>query len=808
MSHQSFYERYVEAFQEAERRIGAASQFESAPRRRLFVQTLFNRLLFLRFVELQRWLEFEGRFDYLRALFAAGGVRRKSIYRSRIVPLFRALSGTPCRQGHLVGTVPVLAGGPFRETELDRQAVDVPDAALEPLLGEQGLFYAFQFTIAELQAGDDATAIDPQILGTVFEELVTGRNESGAYYTPRPVVSFMCREALKCYLTEKTTVATASVHRFVDARNISGIDPGAANEIEAALNRLRAVDPACGSGAYLVGLLHEMLGLYGALSDHRLLRGRQSRYEIKRRIIGTNLYGVDIDPLATDIARLRLWLSLAVDAAEPCTLPDLNNHIAAGDALAEKFPVELPATGCDVVLANPPYVRQELIGRAVKRTLQKRFASVVDGQSDLYCYFYARSLQLLREGGVHVCICSGSWLDVGFGAKLQAFLLSQARVVAIYDSLVERQFASAAINTVISVVRKQPPERSPPTRFITFRERLEIALRNPAARRELSVSRDELWSPPGTLASPLNGRRPYRGGKWSGRYLRAPDSYAELMQRPGLLSPLGCCPIWAIGRGRRTGCDEFFYLTAEDARKWNIERRFLKVLVKSPLQFRLTPPHTSDLARDWFVFLCHTDKSELQGTNALRYIRHGQRTGITRRHLTSHANRWYDLGRQPTADLLLPIAFHERFFVAMNDARAESHQRFATITIDRGRQQLAPALAALLSSSLVVLLAEVLGRHGLGAGALDFPPDDWRQMLVPDITRIGAADLARLAECWNTRAQNPPLPFSAAVLDPGQQQLDALVARLIGRGERFMESVRRDARALIDARLAKATTIS
>ncbi len=170
MSHRLFYERYIQAFDEAERCISAASQFANAGQRRLFVQTLFNRLLFLRFVELKHWLEFESRCDYLRALYAAGGVRGKSVYRSRFVPLFRALSGKPLRQGNQIGNVPVLAGGPFQETELDRQAGDVPDAALAPLIGKQGLFYTpADLSIEESSVlRDDANAVDPGNAGNRF----------------------------------------------------------------------------------------------------------------------------------------------------------------------------------------------------------------------------------------------------------------------------------------------------------------------------------------------------------------------------------------------------------------------------------------------------------------------------------------------------------------------------------------------------------------------------------------------------------------------------------------------------------------
>ncbi|MBI3864485.1 MAG: N-6 DNA methylase [Planctomycetia bacterium] len=798
-----FLEHYVEAFDAAERLIGAESRLRNPKQLRLFTQALVNRLLFVRFVELKGWLEFQGRADYLQAVFAAGGMRGRSVYRSRIIPLFRALSERGSHRPESIGHVPLRIGGPFDETEIDRRVSDVPDSALALLLSDAGLFYSTRFTIDESSVAGDGSAVDPEILGIMFEELVTGRNESGAFYTPKPVVSFMCREALKDYLGRTTSVPARMTEEIVDHRVATEFEPAAAREIEAALGVLQAVDPACGSGAYLVGLLHELVGLYELLSSSKLVSHRP-RDQLKRRIIETSLCGVDVDPLAVHIARLRLWLSLAVDAKTPCELPHLDRRIAVGDALMGRFPAALPERGFDVVLANPPYVRQELIGRARKRRLQKCFATAVDGKSDLYCYFLARGLELLHDGGVQVCISSGSWLDVAFGVKLQRYLLSHGRVVAVYDSLVERQFASAAINTVVSVIRKQAPEAASTTRFVTFRAPLETALQDPSARRELIVLSDELWNPPGNAPAEVNGCPAYRGGKWSGRYLRAPDSFLSLMRDPSRLKRLDDSEIWSIGRGRRTGCDDFFYLTAGEARERKVERRFLKPLVKSPLQFQRRPPRTSGLDREWLVFLCRDTRFDLRGTHALSYIRHGERIGVPRRNVTGRDNRWYDLGSQVTPDLILPIAFHERFFVVENDARSQVHQRFATVTVDRAQWVLIPVLAAVLSSSLTVLLAQVLGRHGLGEGALDFPPDDWREILIPDFAQVGPRDRKELAGCWNELAAHVPVAFACAARDPVQQRLDGIVARLIGRDDRFMESVRHDALALIESRLAKA----
>ncbi|MFO1091775.1 MAG: DNA methyltransferase [Planctomycetaceae bacterium] len=209
----------------------------------------------------------------------------------------------------------------------------MPDTALSPMIGSSGLFYRYNFTIEESTPLDIEVAVDPEMLGKVFEELVTERHESGAYYTPRPVVSFMCREALKGYLSHKTAASADSVATLVDNHQLNDLSETHAREILTALDGIKAVDPACGSGAYLLGLLHELVAIYRLLYSERLTRDSRSLYDLKLRIISHNLYGVDIDPFATNIAMLRLWLSLAVEANDPVPLPNLDFKIETGDSL-------------------------------------------------------------------------------------------------------------------------------------------------------------------------------------------------------------------------------------------------------------------------------------------------------------------------------------------------------------------------------------------------------------------------------------------------------------------------------------------
>lgn len=207
----------------------------------------------------------------------------------------------------LIGSVPYLNGGLFEEDDDDRdEKIVVPDECIDAILNQ--LFNRFNFTVTESTPLDVEVAVDPEMLGKIFEELVTGRHETGSYYTPKPVVSFMCREALKGYL--KTHLAAAHGHaplpetaidRFVDEHDPSGFSD--AEAVLEALRRVRACDPACGSGAYLLGMLHELLDLRACLFANKNVDAI-SAYERKLEIIQRNLYGVDIDPFAVNIARL------------------------------------------------------------------------------------------------------------------------------------------------------------------------------------------------------------------------------------------------------------------------------------------------------------------------------------------------------------------------------------------------------------------------------------------------------------------------------------------------------------------------
>ena len=379
-----FFREYKRIFEQAE---GLISGFSDPEDRKQFVQTLFNRLMFVYFLSRKGWLKYEGETDYLNTLWAAYAdhATQNNFYNDRLTFLFfQGLNNPDSRDvrggvDFLIGDVPFLNGGLFEETEIDRRGdITVPDDAIRPLMTD--LFDKFNFTVMESTPFDIEVAVDPEMLGKVFEELVTGRHDSGAYYTPRPVVSFMCREALKGYLEGALPPAlsqgereqpAAAVARFVDDHDASGISISQATAIQQALEAVTVVDPACGSGAYLVGMMQELVDLRVELYNQKLKQDARSLYELKLHIIERNLHGVDLDPFAVNIAMLRLWLSLAIEfeGDQPEPLPNLDFKIIEGDSLLGPNPGE---TGQQGVLGYDGNAVNEL------RVLKSRYMTESD----------------------------------------------------------------------------------------------------------------------------------------------------------------------------------------------------------------------------------------------------------------------------------------------------------------------------------------------------------------------------------------------------------------------------------------------
>ena len=330
-----------------------------------------GRILFLWFLQAKRWLGApggNGSPSYLRDLWhRRSETPEQEYYRGLLLPLFfdaMATGSSSAGENSLLGYVPYLNGGLFRRNGLedrinDAGAVSLPDDVFDPEQDDTllGLLSRYRFTTRESTPDDQSVDPDPELLGRVFENLYQGdeRHDTGTYYTPREIVHFMCREALDGYLMDEVPGLGQETLKAIRDRATGSRDESESGSFDSvvtdglidALETVKVCDPAVGSGAFLLGTIQEMILLRrGILFSHRDDIEPDELYDMvsdwKRRIITNNLHGVDTNAEAVEICRLRLWLSMVLDVAEPphpnedWALPNLDFRIVAGDSLVDR----------------------------------------------------------------------------------------------------------------------------------------------------------------------------------------------------------------------------------------------------------------------------------------------------------------------------------------------------------------------------------------------------------------------------------------------------------------------------------------
>lgn len=199
-------------------------------------------------------------------------------------------------------------------------------------------FDSYNFTIDENDPNDAEVGVDPEMLGKIFENLLEDNKDKGAFYTPKEIVRYICQESLTAYLQTGIEDAEVKEHiaNFVktnDVEELGGASSELAMSIDQKLIDVKICDPAIGSGAFPMGLLRE---LYACRKSIEIFE-EDNAADIKRHIIQNNIYGVDIEKGAVDIARLRFWLALIIDEKEPMPLPNLDFKIMQGNSLLESY---------------------------------------------------------------------------------------------------------------------------------------------------------------------------------------------------------------------------------------------------------------------------------------------------------------------------------------------------------------------------------------------------------------------------------------------------------------------------------------
>ncbi|MCB1386800.1 MAG: N-6 DNA methylase [Nitratireductor sp.] len=486
-------------------------------------QTVLDRVLFIAFAEDTRLLDEN---TLLNCFKAQNQFAPQPVWQN-FKGLFSAIN-----TGNKALNIPPYNGGLFAPDPIVDQ-LQIPDEVCEKFkdIGEYDfasevsvtvLGHIFEQSIADverLQAEARGEEVEPEKkTGT------TGRRKrDGVVYTPDYIARFIVEQTLGTHLKEIFAgIVTDFAQKGADPEDYEAIKwKRKSAELEAweayrdRLKTLRIVDPACGSGVFLVMAFDYMKAELTRVNDKIAdLKGGHlgDLFDPDSEILTNNLFGVDVNAESIEIAKLSLWVKTA-RRGKP--LDSLGANLKVGDSLIEDssyaylshgftwataFSQVFAEGGFDVVLGNPPYVRMELL-KAMKPYLEKRF-EVVSDRADLYCYFFERGLNLLKPGGRLGYISSSTFFKTGSGKPLRDFLRSKATLETVVDFGDLQIFEGVTTYPAILTMRREAPDKKHELRFWKIETLPEANFRASFEKKAETYTQSGLTSGSWELESP------------------------------------------------------------------------------------------------------------------------------------------------------------------------------------------------------------------------------------------------------------------------------------------------------------------
>ena len=310
-----------------------------------YVKILMGRIVFIHFLQRKGWMGVRdddnswtsGDLEFLQNRFEQSE-KKETFVHDVLIPLFNDLNTK--RDNDLASEclgkdikLPYLNGGLFDKDEYADVKFRLPAELMKKILE---FFRSYNFTIDENAQDAVEVGVDPEMLSRIFESLLEDNNATGAFYTPKEIVDYMCREALATYLGTDASKSKKAVYKdFILNHKVETLNHDDIEYVAQKLQSVKICDPAIGSGAFPMGMLKELFECRKAIELFK--NGECNPSVLKKDIIQNSIYGVDIEKGAVDIARLRFWLSLIIDEKTPDALPNMDFKIMQGNSLLERY---------------------------------------------------------------------------------------------------------------------------------------------------------------------------------------------------------------------------------------------------------------------------------------------------------------------------------------------------------------------------------------------------------------------------------------------------------------------------------------
>ena len=494
----------------------------------------------------------------------------------------------------------------------------------------------------------DFSSMESDFLGSVYEKLIpiTERKRLGQYYTP-------------------TSIADLIISLTLENKQ---------NNI---------LDPSCGSGTFLIRLYQKLKILY--YEEKKINRDKEDF--IHRQIL-EQLYGIDINqfPAHLSVINLSIQNTKAIIDKVNVIVNDFFNIKPMQATLfgfrsmdiegQERQVYVLPSF--DIIVANPPYIRQEILGetekKKIKDIIEKEHKELIigsgklknkiylDKQSDIYIYFFIHSLSMLKDNGKLGFIASNKWLEVSYGEPFQKFLLKSTKINYIieFDRAI---FPDVDINTAIVILQKKPKNltlKDHYTKFIRFKKKVDSESMFQIIKKSQKDNDNDKYR------IRIINQGNLKPGKWN-IYLRAPDVFKILIKNVKLT------PMKNLGKiyfAIKTGLNKFFILNKQLVSYWNIEEKYIKPCISSPKKIDgLVLNNTKE-----YLLMVKFSKDTLKGTNVLKYLEYGEKIEIEVKRgakrgkklipqlksISGHRPYWYSLPDLDIPDILIPKFTHKK----------------------------------------------------------------------------------------------------------------------------------------------------
>ena len=649
------------------------------------------------------------------------------------------------------------------------------------------------------------------VLGDIFQKLIPieERHLLGQYFTNSDIVDFILKFCLK---DEKDFV----------------------------------IDPGCGAGTFLVR----------AYQHKKLINPRLEHNDIL-----PTLWGIDISKFASHLSTINLAIN---DLGSTNNYPRIIhkdffevNPLGIGFSKPTKVKgldkiekeVEHPKN-FDVVVGNPPYTRQEeiedlsadgykesLIDKALHET-----GANISKRAGIHAYFFVHGTKFLKDSGRFGFIVSNSWLDVDYGKGLQEFFLKNYKITAIIESKVERWFEDADINTCITILEKCTDKKEREenyVRFVQLKKKLRyfIPLAQSIWEKEIKrldeidkliklilghkesyenedikiypVKQIDLWN------EGFNAREGYIGSKW-GKYIRAPEIFFKIVEKGKDLFVSLNKDIEVIG-GMITGNNDFFYLKDDEIKLYDIENIYLVPALKSPREINGILVKKEKL--EYKILSIKDYKAKLKSTNVLKYIEKAESELIHEAETFRTRKIWFQLPALKYAPLLWVDLRGDKHLCHFNTDKVPfEHNFYGLKPLDK---DLGIAYCSYLNSSLCWLFIEIIGRTGLGGGAIRLVGKDLNLFPVIDFKEIRKNVTQKLEQSFNKLCQheigsvfeeigaNSPEEVSLDKVKPDRRELDKIImGEILGLSEKEQLEVYKAVIDLVKSRIEKAKSLS